>query len=217
MSEKKIAIIGGDFGAQHAYHPMTILRTLSYEPHYVSPGKLAGEMVKIVFHWSEGEQTYREQAGRPIPIGADWDEVSAESYAGAIIPGARAPEYLSTNEEARSLVRDFNELNKPIVGMCHGPLLLAASQIVEGVKCTGIPATRPWLELAGAEWVQPTPLKKRDQRKAAEYWYGVCVDDNIITAPLKVEFPNVMREFLKQVEGSDTLTLDLDVDNHLLV
>lgn len=218
MPERKVAVLGGDYGAQHAYFPIQILQTLHYDVDYVSPDRQKGEMAKIVYHWSEGdEQSYREAAGRPIPITEDFENVNTDNYSGLIIPGARAPEHLSNNEKATSLVREFNDENLPIIGMCHGPLLLAASDVVDGVKCTGIPKTRRFLEMAGAEWIQPTELDKEGRGKAAEYWRGIVVDGNIITAPLKVNFPYVLREFLRQVEGSDEMILELDKDNNRLV
>lgn len=216
MSAHKTAILTGDFGAQHAQQPYQILKTVGYEVDYVSPGKREGEMVQIVFHWEQGDQTYREKGGRPIVITEDFENVNAREYDGLVIPGARAPEYLSTNEEALALVRDFDAKDKPIVAMCHGPILIAAADIVDGVRTTGHTLTRPWLEMAGAEWVEPTPGDMDSHGKAAEHLFGVVTDGNIITAPLKVEFPNVMREFLRQIEGADELTINLAQDNRLL-
>lgn len=217
MSQKNLAILTGDFGAQHAQHPFQILNTLGYDVDYVSPGKAEGESVEIVFHWEEeGEQTYRESNGRPIIITEDFENVTAQTYDGVVIPGARAPEALSADADAVSLLRDFDEENKPIAAMCHGPLLLAGAQIVDGVRTTAYPLVKPWLEMAGAEWVSPIAGDKEARGKTAEHYTGVVTDQNIITAPLKVEFPNVMREFLRIVEGEDELTIDLNQDNNLL-
>lgn len=211
MARERVVILTGDYGAQHAKEPYQILRTFGYDVDFISPERNAGDTVKMVYHWEEaGEQSYRERPGRDVVISRDFEDVSASDYAGLVIPGARAPEYLSTRADAIELVRDFDELGKPIAGICHGPLLLAAADVVAGVRCTGIPATRPWLELAGAEWVEPKPADKETFGKSAAHLFGVVTDGNIITVPLRVEFPEVMRELLRQIEGADEVTVRLD-------
>lgn len=210
MPDVKIAILTGDFGAQHAKEPYQIFKTFGYDVDVVSPERSAGDTISMVYHWEEaGEQGYRERSGRDMVITRDFDEVVAADYAGLVIPGARAPEYLSTQADALGLIRDFDDQDKPIGGICHGPLVLAAAQIVDGVRCTGIPAVRPWLELAGAEWVSPKPADKETYGKSASHLFGVVTDGNIITVPLRVEFPEVMRELISQVEGADEVTVSM--------
>lgn len=211
MPKDNVAILTGDFGAQHANEPSQILKTLNYGVDVVSPDKQAGEVIETVFHYLEGdEQTYREKSGRGIICTRDFKEVSANDYAGLIIPGCRAPEYLGTREEALSLVREMNEADKPVAGMCHGPILLAAADILDGVRCNGSWLTRPFLEAAGAEWVEPTESDDEALRKVATHVSGLVVDGNIITAPVRGDFPQMMREFIKQMESQDTVTVDLD-------
>ena len=55
------------------------------------------------------------------------DEVVAEEYAGLVLPGGRAPEYLRNRPKAVSIVRHFLDARKPIAANCHGPLLLLAA------------------------------------------------------------------------------------------
>lgn len=217
MDNRKVAILTGDFGAQHAQQPLQVLKTFGYEVDYVSPGKKKGDTVEIVFHWEEeGEQTYRESDGRTIVIREDFENVTAHDYDGLIIPGARAPEYLCTDERAVELVREFKQVNKPIVAVCHGPLLLAGAQVVDGVQVTAYPLVKPWLEMAGGEWVSPTYGDRASHGEAGEHMSGIVSDQNIITAPLKVEFPNVLRELIRLMEGADEITVKLDDDNNLL-
>lgn len=211
MARHSVAILTGDYGAQHAKEPFQILATFGYDVDVVSPDRNEGDTVRMVFHWEEeGEQSYRERPGRDMVVTRDFDAVAADDYAGLVIPGARAPEYLSTREDALALIRAFDAQDKPIAGICHGPLVLAAADVVEGVRCTGIPAVRPWLELAGAEWVAPQRADKETYGRSAAHLFGVVTDGNVITVPLRVEFPAVMRELIKQVEGRSEITVRLD-------
>jgi len=48
------------------------------------------------------------------------DTVDASHYAGLVIPGGRAPEYLRLNDHVLKLVAYFVMNELPIVAVCHG-------------------------------------------------------------------------------------------------
>lgn len=47
-------------------------------------------------------------------------EVNAEDYAGLVVPGGRAPEYIRMYDETVKLVQDFFKAGKPVAVICHG-------------------------------------------------------------------------------------------------
>merc|ERR1719461_1479404 len=108
--------------------PYQILSAAGYEVHTVCPEKKKGDKVKTSIHDFEGAQTYSEKVGHNFELNMDFEAASAnlKDYAGLVIPGGRAPEYLSTRKDVIEMVSYFTSNNLPIAAICHGPLILAA-------------------------------------------------------------------------------------------
>ena len=81
---------------------------------------------------------------------------------------------------AIELIEDFDEADKPIAAICHGPWLLVEADIVDGRTVTGWPSIRTDLENAGGEVV--------DQE--------VAVDGNLITSRKPDDIPAFSRALL---------------------
>ena len=62
--------------------------------------------------------------GHNFALNYDFDRVEPSSYAGLVIPGGRAPEYLRLNDKVLDIVRAFDQAKKPIAAVCHGAQLL---------------------------------------------------------------------------------------------
>ena len=80
-------------------------------------------------------------------------EVKTEDYAGLVLPGGRAPEYLRNREKAVTIVRHFLDTGKPIAANCHGPLLVLAAGGGRGKTMTAYPDLQLDLLNGGAEFV----------------------------------------------------------------
>ena len=76
-------------------------------------------------------QTYLETRGHNFALNATFDEVKSESYDALVIPGGRAPEYLSIDPKVVALVKEFVAAKKPVGALCHGPLILAAADVLK--------------------------------------------------------------------------------------
>lgn len=109
----------------------------------VCPNKVAGDKVATAVHDFEGHQTYSEKRGYNFDITADFAAIDASSYDALLIPGGRAPEYLRLNPAVISLVKAFNDANKPIAAICHGPQILTAAGILKGRACSAYWACGP--------------------------------------------------------------------------
>eukprot|EP00850_Spirogloea_muscicola_P002149 SM000008S22238 [mRNA] locus=s8:558676:560273:- [translate_table: standard] len=72
-----------------------------------------------------------------------------------LIPGGRAPEYLSTNYKVLDLVRQFDKEKKVIASICHGPLILSAA----GVSFSKQQSTVPKVGRTALLYDQPLPTK----------------------------------------------------------
>ncbi len=182
---KKILLFAGDYAEDYeTMVPFQMLLMLGYEVHAVCPDKKAGERVITAIHDFEGEQTYSEKKGHYFTLNYDFDKVNPADYAGLVIGGGRAPEYLRLNDRVLEITRHFFETNKPVAAVCHGPQILNAAGVIKGRKLTAYPAVGPELSQSGAEYVE-IPV---DQ---------ALVDGNLVTAPAWPAHPAWMREFVK--------------------
>lgn len=137
-------------------------------------------------------QTYSESRGHNFTLNATFDEVDLTKYDGLVIPGGRAPEYLAMNASVVDLVKQFSTSGKPIASICHGQLILAAADTVNGRSCTAYATVGPALIAAGAKWVEPTTP-------------DVCVvDGSLITAATYEGHPEFIQLFVKAMGGKIT-------------
>ena len=163
-----------------------MLLMLGYEVHAVCPGKKAGDFVRTAVHDFEGDQTYSEKRGHNFAINHDFDKVDVADYAGLVVPGGRAPEYLRLNERVLEIVREFDAAGKPIAAICHGPQLLVSAGILKGRTCTCYAAVKPDVVAAGATW--------HDFNATAS---NAVVDGNLVTAPAWPAHPAWIAAFVK--------------------
>ena len=186
---KKVLLFTGDFAEDYeTMVPFQMLQMVGYKVHAVCPDKKAGDTVKTAIHDFEGDQTYSEKVGHNFTLNYDFDKVNLDDYAGLVIAGGRAPEYLRLNPKVLEMVRHFFDHNKPVAAICHGAQILSAAGVLKGRKLTAYPAVGPEVSLAGAEY-QNIPV---DQ---------AYVDGNLVSSPAWPAHPAFMREFIKLLGG----------------
>ncbi len=189
---KKILLLAGDYVEDYeAMVPFQMLQMAGYDVHSVCPGKKPGESVKTAVHDFEGDQTYSEKRGHNFAINYDFDQVNPADYAGLVIPGGRAPEYLRLNQGLIEIVKQFFGSGKPVAAICHGPQILVAAGVLRGKKCTAYPAVKPDIVMAGATWVEPAPSAD-----------NAVVDGMLVTAPAWPAHPQWMASFIKMLGGT---------------
>lgn len=182
---KKILLFTGDFAEDYeTMVPFQMLQMLGYEVHAVCPGKKAGQRVKTAIHDFEGDQTYSEKPGHYFTLNYDFDKVNPEEYAGLVIAGGRAPEYLRLNPKVLEMTRHFFEKNKPVAAICHGAQILSAAGVLKGRKLTAYPAVAPEVKAAGGDYVEI------DVDKA-------MTDGNLVTSPAWPGHPEFIRQFVE--------------------
>lgn len=105
--------------------------------------------------------------GEAVAVNLTIDEVDAAEYDALLLPGGQMnPDILRMNDRAVDLVNDFDDMDKPIAAICHGPWLLVEADIVDGRVVTGWPSIRTDLANAGADVVDEE----------------VAIDGNLITS-----------------------------------
>ena len=185
MTAPKLLLLTGDFAEDYEVMvPFQALQMIGFTVHAVCPGKQTGETIRTAVHDFEGDQTYSEKPGHNFSLNATFAEIAPSDYAGLIIPGGRAPEYLRLNPQVLSVVRHFADTHKPIAAICHGLQLLAAAGVLSGRTCTAYPACAPEVIAAGGRFVE-TPID------------GVHVDGNLVTSPAWPAHPAWLAAFLK--------------------
>ncbi|CAD5321883.1 unnamed protein product [Arabidopsis thaliana] len=202
-NSRTVLILCGDYMEDYEVMvPFQALQAFGITVHTVCPGKKAGDSCPTAVHDFCGHQvslslsrspcTYSESRGHNFTLNATFDEVDLSKYDGLVIPGGRAPEYLALTASVVELVKEFSRSGKPIASICHGQLILAAADTVNGRKCTAYATVGPSLVAAGAKWVEPiTP--------------DVCVvDGSLITAATYEGHPEFIQLFVKALGGKIT-------------
>ncbi len=185
MAGKKILMLVGDFVEDYEVMvPFQALQMVGHQVDAVCPKKKAGDTVRTAVHDFEGDQTYSEKPGHNFTLNATFAEIKAADYDALVIPGGRAPEYLRLNLDIISIVEHFAEENKPIAAICHGAQLLAATNALQGKRCSAYPACAPDVTNAGGIYADLEVTE-------------AIVDGNLVTAPAWPAHPRWLTEFLK--------------------
>ena len=194
MSNKLLMLVGDFVEDYEVMVPFQMLLMVGYQVDAICPGKSTGDTVATAIHDFEGEQTYSEKRGHNFRITADFDQVDVAQYAGLVIPGGRAPEYLRLDNRVLEIVRYFADNDLPIAAICHGPQILAAAGVLKQKECCGYPAVGPEIEVVGGTFVGPS-----------EGFDNAHVDGNLVTAPAGPAHPAWIRAFLEVLGAKITL------------
>jgi protease I len=122
--------------------------------------------------------TYTSKLGYPVVSQKSYDEVSASDFDGLVVPGGYAPDHIRRHAKANQLVKDFDDQDKLIASICHGPwVLCSAHGMLKGRKATSFFAIKDDVVNAGALW------------EDAE----VVVDRNLVTSRKPEDLPAFCR------------------------
>ena len=167
---KRILILATDgFEQSELIEPKQALERAGHETVVASPksGEIRG--------WNHTDW------GDTVRVDASLDEVSAEEFDALLLPGGQMnPDALRMEDRVIALIEDFDEAEKPIAAICHGPWLLVEADIVDGRTLTSWPSIRTDLENAGADVV--------DQE--------VAIDGNLITSRNPDDIPAFSKALL---------------------
>lgn len=80
------------------------------------------------------------------------NEVTVDYFDALILPGGRAPATLKEDNHSVEFVKNFYKSGKPVAAICHGPQVLAAAGVLDGVTLTGVSKIKKELKEAGANY-----------------------------------------------------------------
>jgi len=165
---RKVLIVTGDGGDSYeALYGCQRFLEANWEPVIAAPSR---RRLHMVFHDTEpGWDTYVERPGHSLEARIAITAVASKDFAGIIILGGRAPEYLRNDASLLSLVREFAAQNKLICAIGHGIQVLVAAGITKGRSVTGHPHVSVEVERDGGTYVDK--LAVRDGRMiTAQSW-----------------------------------------------
>lgn len=181
---KRILFLVGDYVEDYEVMvPFQALLMLGYQVEAACPDKTAGDIVRTSIHDFEGDQTYSEKRGHNFSLNKDFAKINVADYAGLVIPGGRAPEYIRLNKRVIEIVRQFDNAKKPIAAICHGPLVLVAAGVLKGRTSAAYPACGPDVTCAGGAY-------------AAIALDKAVTDGNLVTAPAWPAHPDWLAQFV---------------------
>jgi protease I len=126
--------------------------------------------------------------GESVKVDARLDAVEADDFDALLLPGGQMnPDALRLEARVIELVEEFDDMDKPIAAICHGPWLLVEADIVDGRTVTGWPSIHTDLENAGADVV--------DQ--------AVAIDGNLITSRKPDDIPMFAQALIDALEEDE--------------
>jgi len=131
------------------------------------------------------KEVYGSKEGYPVKEDVVIDKAGPDDYAGVIIPGGFAPDFMRRYPKMAGFVRKIHDQGKVVAAICHGGWMLVSAGILKGRKATSFFAIKDDLIAAGADYVD------------AE----VVVDKNLITSRKPEDLTAFVVEIIKQVEG----------------
>ena len=180
MSKGSILLVVGDAAeVLDTFYPLFRLREEGYTVHVGGPERRLYHLVQHDRH-PDWDITV-ESPGYRLAADVAFRDVSVMEYAGLVISGGRAPEYLRYDTDLLRLTRQFFECGKPVASVCHGIEVVAAAGMLKGRVATTVAKCKLDVESFGGEYVDRE----------------VVVSGNLVTARTWHDNPAWMREYVR--------------------
>ena len=180
---KILLVIGDAAEVLDTMYPLFRLREAGWQVDVAAPEQRIYHLVQ--HDLDPGWDITVESPGYRLAADIAFRDVRPDDYAGIVLSGGRAPEYLRYDDDLLRIVRHLHERGRPIASVCHGIEILAAADIIRGRRVTTVKKCRLDAENAGGTFV--------DQE--------VVVDGNLVCARTWHDNPAWMREFIKLLKA----------------
>ncbi|MBM4070381.1 MAG: DJ-1/PfpI family protein [Planctomycetes bacterium] len=177
---KKVLLIIGDAAEVFdTLYPLYRIREDDFQVVVAGPEKRIYHLVQHDTH-PDWDITI-ESPGYKLAADIAFRDIKPEEYAGIVISGGRAPEYLRYDADLLRAVRYFCDKGRPVASVCHGIEVLATAGVIKGRTVTTVRKCRFDAEVCGANYVDRE----------------VVVDDHLVTSRTWHDNHAFMREFMK--------------------
>lgn len=179
---KILLIIGDAAEVLDTMYPLFRLREAGYQVVVAGPEK---RLYHLVQHDTQpGWDITVESPGYKLAADIAFRDIQPQDYAGMVISGGRAPEYLRYDQDLLRVVKYFFAHKRPVGSVCHGIEIVAAADVIRGRTVTTVAKCQLDAEFSGATYVNEE----------------VVVSGNLVTARTWHDNPGFMREFLKMLQ-----------------
>src|SRR5438067_5463516 len=138
--EKVLLVIGDAAEVFDTLYPLHRIREDGYQVLVAAPAK---RVYHLVMHDTHPDWDITvESPGYRLASDIAFRDVKPEEYAGIVLSGGRAPEYIRYDEDLLRAVRYLHQKGKPIASVCHGIEILATADIIRGKKVTTVKKCR---------------------------------------------------------------------------
>jgi protease I len=174
-----LLVIGDAAEVLDTMYPLFRLKEEGFQVLVTAPEK---RIYHLVMHDRHPEWDITvESPGYMLAADIAFRDIQPADYAGLVLSGGRAPEYLRYDGDLLRVVRTFFERNLPVASICHGIEIVATAGVIKGRNVTTVAKCRFDAEVCGAKFL--------DQE--------VVVAGNLVTARTWHDNPAWMRAFLK--------------------
>ncbi len=168
-TSNSILIITGDAGESYeCLYARHRLLEAGFTPVIAAPSR---RRLHLVIHdFEEGWDTYVERPGYGAESDLTFDDVRVSDYRAVLVLGGRAPEYLRHDPRVIALVREFDQQERWIFGICHGVQILAAAGLVDGKRVTAYSNCRWEIEAAGGRYITEDQAVRDGRTVTGQTW-----------------------------------------------
>jgi len=174
-----LLVIGDAAEVLDTFYPLHRLQEEGYTVHVAGPEK---RLYHLVLHERPpGWDITEERPGYHLAADIAFRDVDPAAYAGLVISGGRAPEYLRYDADLLKLTKAFFAANKPVASVCHGVEIIAAADVIRGREVTTVAKCKFDAEFSGGTYVDRE----------------VVVSGNLVTARTWHDNPAWMRAYVR--------------------
>ena len=146
--------------------------------------RLREDGIETILVGTGRKKEYPSKEGYPAEEELSIKKARVEDFAGVVIPGGYAPDFLRRHDEVNRFVKEMFDKDKVVASICHGGWVLASAGVLRGKKATSFSAIKDDVVNAGAQFLDKE----------------VVVDGNLITSRNPYDLPAFCREILKKLK-----------------
>ena len=182
---KKVLLVIGDAAEVFdTMYPLHRIREDGYQVVVAAPEK---RVYHLVMHDKHHDWDITvESPGYKLAADIAFRDIKPGEYAGLVLSGGRAPEYIRYDADLLAVVRYFFDNKLPVASICHGIEILATADVIRGKTVTTVLKCRFDAEVCGARFADEE----------------VVVSGNLVTARTWHDNHAWMREYMKLLNGS---------------
>lgn len=98
------------------------------------------------------KKVYHGKKGLFVESDTTYDQINIDEYAGVIIPGGFAPDFLRRYKQVLNILKKYNDENKLIAFICHAGWVPISANILHGRRATSFIAIKDDMINAGTLW-----------------------------------------------------------------